>query len=87
MPRKTTQQTLAASPSYHQGLVNEAKKAIDRMFADTSVSRDETRNSVKEIIGYCSELFGAIDEDKDERWPEEEEDGDTDRRASRRSSK
>lgn len=33
----------------HEALVQEAKDAIDKVFADTSVAQDKTRESLEEL--------------------------------------
>ncbi len=44
----------------HQILKKAAKKAIDDLFADTSVSQDETREALEELSADIQSLLDSI---------------------------
>lgn len=48
----------------HDELVKAAKKAINRVFSDTSVSREETINSLKDLSEEIDVLIDAAESDR-----------------------
>lgn len=47
----------------HDDLVNAAKRAIERLFSDTSVDKEETRRSLEDLQGYIDILVESLESD------------------------
>ncbi len=45
----------------HEKLYEQAKAAIDKLFADTSVDTDETVISLKDLRGHIQVLLDALE--------------------------
>ncbi len=45
----------------HEKLYEQAKAAIDRVFADTSVDSEDTRLSLKDLRGHIQVLLDALE--------------------------
>lgn len=48
----------------HDELVKKAEKAIDNLFSDTSVSREQTRESLEEIIDAIQMKIDSLKDDE-----------------------
>jgi hypothetical protein len=57
---------------HHLQLVSDAKRAIDRVFGDTSVDRGTTRASLKEIRDEVDVKLDSLDSDDDASVAEDE---------------
>ena len=44
----------------HEKLYEQAKTAIDKVFADTSVDSETTEDSLKDLRGYIQVLLDAL---------------------------
>ncbi len=50
-----------AKPSFEMH-VEQAKKSVNELFDDTSVSRKDTRDALKDVLEEVRSLIAAIDE-------------------------
>ena len=47
---------------HHEDLVEEAKRAINAVFSDDSVSQSETRSSLQDLIGEIEIMLDSLRE-------------------------
>ena len=47
----------------HNKRIETAKRAIDKVFSDVSVTKTEMRENLKEIINYAEVMIEALGED------------------------